>query len=660
MFDDTSEWSEWRKLGDFNDVIEWYKRHLSIVKEMRPLGKFKVHMDEFNGGTIASYRAKINNIGVNIAQNFDYIEKHCPDNIDELILRELDAYREEAKINSKDKYRTQVVVQGAAIFKKLFKRTMQDNKLTPFETLKQIRNAFLHGNYIMRIKPNLDRGISRIDITKEDGSITHAERMYADKEIQLHSAKMDATFSCGEIMAFMDTLFYNIGSKYTTGTKEFTTSNREYASCKNEAYLRRFIDSLQSYYIIPTETDGKGNVYEIISLLPDLEDTIKNMQRSNKTNLFAIKSISEEKMKQRREDFERYIRYIGKDKWQYILSRGLATDLFDDVFQSRYDEQITTISFTSEYVAMMEHWYDLALKDEKMYDLGYLQTAKISCETPFIYSDMLLGVLNYACGYLKANNAENDNIFEYHNLKNFDGIVPSIDNDRVPSIQKDVSGEEKARKLQLAIDGYKAQLANINKELKRVCDIICDLNEDDPKQNKKRIKFRGHLEEGLLKEEEVKNKIFKLTVRKEEYDENYTDYSELFRHLRNSIAHGRYEIEYNEALANNNFEKIKFTFVDYKEDNIKEEIPDFKIELTPAKIMRIVDSVQARVNEQLTTEKQIGRITRTKIIESLGISDEEYERIKTELVSKTENGKVEAGLKEKLKENNNKEDIDER
>ena len=149
MFDDTSEWSEWRKLGDFNDVIEWYKRHLSIVKEMRPLGKFKVHMDEFNGGTIASNRAKINNIGVNIAQNFDYIEKNCPDNIDELILRELDDYKKEARTLDKGKYSTQVVVQGAAIFRELFKKAMRDNNLTPFETLKQIRNAFLHGNYVI-------------------------------------------------------------------------------------------------------------------------------------------------------------------------------------------------------------------------------------------------------------------------------------------------------------------------------------------------------------------------------------------------------------------------------------------------------------------------------------------------------------------------------
>ena len=652
MYDNTIEFE---KLGDFNEVIEWYKRHLSIVKGIRPLGKFENHIDEYNGQTIPSIRARINNIGVNIAQNFDYIEKHCPDNIDELILRELDSHKE-ARTIGKDKYKVRRVVQGASLFRESFKKAMQDNNLTPFETLKQIRNAFLHGNYIIRMKAKPELGISRIEIEKEDGSITHVEKMCADKEIQLHSAKMDATFQYWEVMAFMDTLFYNVSSKYSTGTKEFTFSDRNYASCKNEAYLRKFIDSLQSYYIIPTETDGKGNVYEIISLFPALKETIQNMQRSNKTKLFIIKSIPEEKMRQRKEDVEKYIRYVGKDKWQHTLNSGLTMDLFDNVFQSRFNEKITTISFTNEYAAIMDRWYDLALSSKKMGKLGYLQTAKISCQIPFVYSDMLLGVLNYACGYLKANNAENDNIFEYHNLKNFDGIVPSIDNDRVPSIQKDVSGEEKAKKLQLAIDGYKLQLANIEKGLKKVCDILVDLDEDDPKQNKKKIKFKGYLEEGFLKEEKVRDKISKLTVRKEEYSENYTDYSELFRHLRNSIAHGRYEIEYNAAFASNDFDKIKFTFVDYNEDNIKEEIPDFKIELTPSKIMRIVSSVQTRVNEQLTKEQQMSRITRTRIIDLLGLTDEDYEKLKKEVVSKTESENAEVGLKEKL----NQKDIDER
>ncbi len=654
MYDNTIECE---KLGDFNEVIEWYKRHLSIVKGMRPLEKFENHIDEYNGQTIPSIRARINNIGVNIAQNFDHIEKHCPDNIDELILRELDLHKEEAEMLGKDKYKVRRVVQGASLFKESFKKAMQDNNLTPFETLKQIRNAFLHGNYIIRMKAKPELGISRIEIEKEDGSITHVEKVCADKEIQLHSAKMDATFPYGEVMAFMDTLFYNISSKYSTGTKEFTVSDRNYASCKNEAYLRKFIDSMQSYYIIPTETDEKGNVYEIISLFPALKETIQNMQRSNKTNLFIIKRIPEEKMRQRKEDVERYIRHVGKDKWQHILRGGLTMDLFDNVFQSRFNEKITTISFTNEYAAMMDHWYELALRNEKLKDSRYIPiTAKISCQTPFIYSDMLLGVLNYSCGYLKANNAENDNIFEYHNLKNFDGIVPSIDNDRVPSIQKDVSGEEKSKKLQLAIDGYKSQLANIEKGLRKVCDILINLNEDDSKQKKKSIKFKGCLEEGLLKEEKVRDKISKLTVRKEEYGENYTDYSELFRHLRNSIAHGRYEIEYNSAFVSNDLDKIKFTFIDYNEDNIQEEIPDFKIELTPSKIMRIVSSVQTRVNEQLKKEQQMSRITRTRIIDLLGITDETYEMIKKEVISKTESEKAEV----KLKENLNQKDIGER
>ena len=52
----------------------------------------------------------------------------------------------------------------------------------------------------------------------------------------------------------------------------------------------------------------------------------------------------------------------------------------------------------------------------------------------------------------------------------------------------------------------------------------------------------------------------------------------------------------------------------------------------------------------------MSRITRTRIIDLLGITDETYEMLKKEVISKTDSEKAEV----KLKENLNQKDIDER
>lgn len=595
------------RLNDFNDVIDYYKKLLGIAKRVKPMKDF-TFSNEYKDDSFVYDRILINNIGIGIAQSFDYIEKNAPQNIDELILRELRFPDEQHKPEENE----DIIEDYVSSFEEAFIKIMEDNNLTPFETLKQIRNALLHGNYSISFNSNSDE--DKVEIIRFNGNDDNNKIIfYGNKEIQLRSSKLVGVLPYEETVSLIDYIFYNIRSRCTIGKNEFTMADSRYISCENEYFLQEYLKSIQSYYIIPRGKSNQGNIQQIISRIPSLKITLESMQRIDGTNLFEIQKIPEEEMKKRKKDIENFIRYVGKNNWKYFYIEGINEDLFDNIFQSRFNENITTISISNSFCRVINLLNSADLYGIEIGTPLQKEMTKLSFEGPLIYSNMILGLLNYGCGYLKANSAEDYSLFEYHNLEGLEGVIPLIDNDRTASIQYGVSGEEKQRKIALAIESYKAQLRGVNNEISRARRQINNLSEKNPNRERMKIELEKSIEEKLVKKEEIMNRIFSLSIRKEEYNEDYIDYSEFFRHLRNSIAHGRYEIEYDRALRCNNFDKIKFTFFDYNEDNIEKNNPDFKVILTASKIMKIMSGLQIRVNSQLNRENQMERIVRTKL-----------------------------------------------
>ena len=598
---------ECEKLKDFNQVFEWYAQNLVSIKSMKPMGQFTIYRNPIES-TFGRDRAMLNNIGVNIAQNFEYIEKNHADNINELILKELrfgsEGYEQDERMICIDN------------FELAFKKIMKDNNLTPFETLKQIRNALLHGNYMMKNKADINNVV--VTTYPEDDFRDKMVQVAGEKFIQLHSAKMDGVLPYNETVALADTLFYNIRYRCTKGKREFTQGDGRFISCANEFFLRKYINSIQSYYIVPKGTNEQGNMEELIAKFPSIKEALKNMNEVDGTNFFEIEKVPEEQMQQRRKDIETYIRYIGKKNWKYTWMNGIHEEVYENIFLSRFNETITTISLANVFGRAMEQVSQSTFMDVPMNnpELTNSELEKLSFETPLIFSDMVLGLLNYGCGYLKANNAEANTVFEYHNIQGMERIAPSIDNDKTPSIQYGMSGAEKQRKLDLAIEGYQRQLVNVKKDINKANELLENLNKNNTK-HKKQKELRKHLEEYTAKKYELIGQVLKLTMRRIEYNEDYTDYSELFRHLRNSIAHGRYQIEYNDALQANILERIKFTFYDYNENNIDEKNPDFKIEMYAGQIIRAMNGLLFRVNAQVARENQMDKIDRTRASEIL-------------------------------------------
>ena len=600
------------KLGDFNQVIDYYKRMLSIAKTTTPknidIPRINHYSPEF-----AYYRAAVNNIGISIAQNFDILEKKIlkneisEDYINDRILFELENGG-------------QITEDGTNVFsllKESFERIMKDNNHTPFQTLKQIRNALLHGNYSLEIKDDNPDDSNKFKLmdTKSDKFLV----VVKGNNITLHIKSKSMTGEINyDIANFVLEYFYDkLRDAYAGEDKTIYYSDRRFLSCKNSYYFQSYIDSIKAYRVIGSKEEDNMNT--ILIKYPDLFDMINELRANTGNSHFEVEELSEEETNKRKEFLKNYINYIGKDKWQYIetLPEYYRYLIFENILtRSSFDRysNVTDINNTfceTVFEASLDDIFSRPLND---YSRETFKT--LAFEAPVIYSNMLLGLANYTGLYLKEQNNSNDiPLFEYHNISGFEGIEILIDKGDKKSIQKHLSGEEKKEKYDKYIESLNSQIQSLKSKLNKAKRLKEKLNDKNPKKQELLSEYNKTIEENTKQIEIISKKIEQIRKRKEEYEEDYTDYSEFFRHLRNSIAHGNYTIEYNKALTKKDLSRIEYTFYDYPEG--EEEIPEFKVKLTASKLLKIINGVQTRVNNQLSNESKVDQIEKTDYLKQL-------------------------------------------
>lgn len=593
------------KLGDFNEVINYYQQMISLAENITPTN-ISFSNDKKSFPELAYYRALINNIGISIAQNFDILEKNIPESdINDIILYELENGGQQIK-------------EGTNFFKFLeepFKKIMKENKLTPFETLKQIRNSLLHGNYYLEINDETQdrKKVKVINFENENEVLMLSPyKVIVHMKSKSMTGKLDYKIACNVLEYFYDTL----RDSYVNDKKIFNTVDRKFLSCKNVHFLQAFLDSYTPYKIQCTKSDTDDNTDITLKQYPFLEKFIKSQSYVG-NNHFEISELSEEEIAQRKEFLKNYINYIGKDRWKNIekLPYYYQNLIFENILvRSSLNNFSNVTDLNNTFCrAIYEAKID-SITGEELNNYSKETFLTLGFEAPIIYANMLLGMVNYAGLYLKEqNNTDSFSLFEYHNLDGFDGVDILIDTCPQKSIQKNLSGKEKQDKYDNYIENCQQQLQSLNSKINKIRKNQKKLNDKNPKKNELEEEYNKNLEECLQKKEIVANKIEQIKKRKEDYENDYADYSEFFRHLRNSIAHGNYEINYNEALKKKNLSKIEFAFYDYPEGELQE--PEFKVKLTANKLLKIIRGVQTKVNEQLINESQIEKIVKTNIFE---------------------------------------------
>ena len=629
-----------KRLGDFNDVLKCYKNMLHWSKNM--FSRREEFEADYPIMDVPFYRFLINNAGVSIAQNFDYIEKNIDDSvdIDNAILEVIDRFGKNNR------------------FKIDFEKIMKDNKLTPFETLKSIRNSLLHGDYELEFERNTVRDYAFVKKLPSLSENTDGIVMLGTgTNILINDEKLDGRKVHGKIdMDYITSTALEV--VYETIRKEKTAKDSilcqcgkdNYASCKNRFILNRYLETLKYLKISAKRSSFKGNREDIIEELKktyvksknNVDTAIRhiraqmiNLETTTGKNGFEIEEISEEDLNRRKTRFKEYVEYVGFDRMEQLTQQPtiICNAVIDEVL-GYLNGDVGIASVANLFAVNIQKYASKrlnenisggkqnAFKFDDKFDKNLLIVHLY--EAPLVYTSILLGMINYACVFLKENNDNNGmSLFEYYNMPGFNSV--KLIHDNTGSIKTNVDSTEKKDALDKQIAMRTKQMSNLEADLE-------DLKKRITDKNPKKHIFEEKREDKSKKLDRAKHIISILESRKAKYGETYDDYTEFFRHIRNSIAHGRYTVDFSKAFKKRDFSKINFTFRDYNEKNNSITV-DFEVVLTAGQIMQIIQGVMDKVNEQLQVEGELDIIEATDFFDDI-MSEDEFREFQEKLRAK--------------------------
>ena len=92
------------------------------------------------------------------------------------------------------------------------------------------------------------------------------------------------------------------------------------------------------------------------------------------------------------------------------------------------------------------------------------------------------------------------------------------------------------------------------------------------------------------------------------------NYSNLARHLRNSLAHGYYEIDFSNLTNKTNLNQLNITLYDYDQDSNE---PNFEVTMTTGKFVKLINSFATHIDQQLMVGNYDERVERREKAKSM-------------------------------------------
>lgn len=236
------------------------------------------------------------------------------------------------------------------------------------------------------------------------------------------------------------------------------------------------------------------------------------------------------------------------------------------------------IQLYSMIIASPEYWRagdEQAMEEEnisikELYDLSISQLA---AQKPFLYAKSAIALANYCFVYIREiNKNRNRPIFEYNGI-DLSGVTI-----------KYLSKEESIKRT-----------INLREKLERA-----------PKRKK----------------DQIQKQI-------DRYGDVMVNSSNLFRHLRDSIAHNNYNIDYSKYINTRKLDDIIITFITY--EKYTDEL-DFEVEISVKEIKRLVKELQNSINLsiELSDEgknSEVSFLREALVFRNLGLEDIEKESI---------------------------------
>ena len=576
------------KLNDFNQVIKYYKEILKFAKDLRPniskseLKKFMTEFDVNNVGEFSYYRVLCNNISLFISQ----VHEKTLEMDDEQLLG-----------SSFDKIKSINDIHG------------KNGEISLLEKKKQLRNCLAHAEYNLTFE-----GLEAVE--NEDAKLkgVAVKSIY----IELENEYIKGKIPFDDILEFAE--------KYRDAYSYFQNNYEISFLIDSDALKMRtldeYIEKARKVRIIPRK-DEEGLPFEKFVYRFNKEYKIPKEERINSYNMlvewkkmlaerggektFKTFELKEEKVLEDRKDFmKKYISYIG---FKNFMNNRVALQAFNELLAPNLKgivplDNLIGITKTCHDIMEIKKVLGFALQGIYMKEEDIInpiektvdEVVKYRYQGPMIYANNLLGLAYYCFDYSREVNENHEKeLFDFYDIKNLDGITAKLvyedGRETEETIVQKVNPREKAEN---NLNDVNTRLRKLKEEKTKKENTRNSLeNPKNRNPNKERIlksiaewmSTYPEQEKACIEEQEI------ATKRVENSDDVvYEDSTNFFRHLRNSMAHGNYIINYHNFNDKNT---ITYLFKDYDE----KANATYCVEITANQLEKIIDGFQQKINE---------------------------------------------------------------
>lgn len=280
-----------------------------------------------------------------------------------------------------------------------------------------------------------------------------------------------------------------------------------------------------------------------------------------------------------------YIKYIGDQAWAKSSPEqkgAIFVRSIDPMLNQKYDFRHSTFYISTTLSRFLKMPIEKSVLD------------LLDFSAPTIYAGLILELGFLCLNYMKEAQRK-------QKLPNFDYCNVDLGNIEYwpETCVQVVSREEHQTKLQAEVANLSSKVSNWQEVILRNQSRIDGLSAADISEERKQQIASAPLErikEAKLKLEELQAKI----TSTQELCNNttgYTNSNDFFRHLRNSISHGFYRVDYSEALAKKDMSKVTYYFQDWDidKDDRKNRQQVFEAKMTAGQLLNIFGQIEDRL-----------------------------------------------------------------
>lgn len=288
-----------------------------------------------------------------------------------------------------------------------------------------------------------------------------------------------------------------------------------------------------------------------------------------------------------------YIKYVAGQKWFQLSDTqkgGIFSRVITPMLSQEYVFQHSTLYLTKtlEWILKMP------------VDKNVMSTLEYSA--PTIYSGLILEL-----GFLNLNYVKEAQRKQYLPGFNYFDVDLSKIKYWPPECVETVSKEEEQRQLSLQAEAYDSTTAKLLKNINNSQNVIQSVNQANISVERK----QEIIQEQQKRITESKEKLTQIQQELEKIQEEktnatgYTNSNDFFKHLRNSISHGFYKIDYSKALKEKDMSLIVYHFQDWNidKDDRKKRTLVFEAEITAGQLLNIFQTIESRLDKAYTPEQ---------------------------------------------------------